>query len=275
MKKFEVRNSSFAKIGVLLLLVALMIGMLPAAAFAQSSDGPQVTSLVRALNVRSGPGLNYSVIGTLRQDQSLPITGQNAAGSWWQVKLADGRQGWVTGQTSLVSVEGDTSKVPQVAAPAAPAARPRGRSRRPIGFPELPAAARFIIANADGSGLRKLTTGIDPALSPDGKQVAFTRWDSSTPGTKGSVWVINSDGTGEKMVHSDVRQPKSPTWSPDGKALVINMQQGGTLEPSCYCGGWLSWRPGPCPNDPPLDSNGREVACYEDLGRAGWGLRAD
>ena len=75
------------------------------------------------------------------------------------------------------------------------------------------------------------------------------------------------------MVHSDVRQPKSPAWSPDSKALVINMQQGGTLEPSCFCTTWFSWRPGPCPRDPPLDSNGREAACFEDLGRAGWGLR--
>ncbi len=34
------------------------------------------------------------------------------------------------------------------------------------------------VINVDGSGLRRLTGGIiDPVLSPNGQQVAFTRWD--------------------------------------------------------------------------------------------------
>ncbi|MFC1974800.1 hypothetical protein ACFLXQ_00200 [Chloroflexota bacterium] len=89
--------------------------------------------------------------------------------------------------------------------------------------------------NNDGTNLRYLTTGIDPALSPDGQWVAFTRWDNPQNGALGSLWVINIDGTGERVILGDIRQPKSPTWSPDGMRIAVNMQAGGWLEPKRIC----------------------------------------
>lgn len=89
--------------------------------------------------------------------------------------------------------------------------------------------------NPDGSELRALTTGMDPALSPDGKQVAFTRWDGQNNGVTGSLWVINVDGTGERQVAWGMNQPKSATWSADGSQIVVSMQQGGKLYDSYLC----------------------------------------
>jgi dipeptidyl aminopeptidase/acylaminoacyl peptidase len=86
-------------------------------------------------------------------------------------------------------------------------------------------------SDVDGANLRYLTTGLDPTLSPDGQRVAFARWENPQNGALGSLWVINVDGTGERAILGDIRQPKSPTWSPDGQQIVLNMQHGGWLEP--------------------------------------------
>jgi TolB protein len=98
--------------------------------------------------------------------------------------------------------------------------------------------------NTDGTHLRHVTDGMDPALSPDGRQVAFTRWDNSQMGALGSVWVIplaetgdyrNVDGAGERLILEGVHQPKAPTWSPDGARIIISMQQGGWTEVRREC----------------------------------------
>lgn len=77
----------------------------------------------------------------------------------------------------------------------------------------------------DGGNLRYLTDGMDPSLSPDGQQVAFTRWDGPQHGSLGSLWLVNIDGTGERMILDEVNQPKSPVWSPDGSRIALAMSR--------------------------------------------------
>ncbi len=120
-----------------------------------------------------------------------------------------------------------------IVAPSAAAAEPGLTGT--VAFQTISGGPIYAI-NADGSHLRQLTTGMDPALSPDGKWVAFTRWEGSGDGAFGSLWVINVDGTGERQVQSFVRQPKSPTWSPDGTQVAVDMQHGGWVNPKRVCG---------------------------------------
>lgn len=49
----------------------------------------------RFLNVRSGPGTNFSTIGRLYSGESVPLVGRNGAGSWLQVRLGN-QKGWVS-----------------------------------------------------------------------------------------------------------------------------------------------------------------------------------
>jgi len=77
--------------------------------------------------------------------------------------------------------------------------------------------------DADGSGLRRLTDGLDPAWSPDGAQIAFGRWRSPW-----GIYLIQRDGSGEeRAVDGDLL--KEPAWSSDGSRLAfsINYSAGG------------------------------------------------
>ena len=77
------------------------------------------------------------------------------------------------------------------------------------------------VINADGTGLRQLTDGLDPAWSPDGKWVAFARWRKPSPG----IYIIGEDGNNETQIFGSPTA-KTPVWSPNGKGLAITRQNG-------------------------------------------------
>jgi dipeptidyl aminopeptidase/acylaminoacyl peptidase len=210
-------------LGLLAAAVAWMLDYRPASA----ATPPSLTVSANELNVRQGPGTNYAVSAVLQGGAAATALGRDATGAWYEPQLADGSTGWLS--AAYVQASGDVTSLPVVAAPATASAPTTTTGGSHIVFQTSSGGAIYIM-NPDGSGLRALTTGMDPALSPDGQQVAFTRWDGgSGDGALGSVWVINIDGSGERKIEGDVRQPKSPTWSPDGRQIVINMQQGGTI----------------------------------------------
>lgn len=74
--------------------------------------------------------------------------------------------------------------------------------------------------NGDGSDLKLITNGIDPAWSPDGKQIAYARWGATFPG----LYVINADGSGEHLVYSS-NKIRSPRWSADGKYIAFTQEK--------------------------------------------------
>ncbi|MGQ9490451.1 MAG: hypothetical protein ACUVS6_07000 [Anaerolineae bacterium] len=80
------------------------------------------------------------------------------------------------------------------------------------------------LVNADGTGLRRLTNGFDPALSPDGTQLAFVRW-----GSPDGLYVLDLH-TGQERCLATPKQPRGPAWSPDGTKIVISHS---TLQTTC------------------------------------------
>jgi uncharacterized protein YraI len=88
-----------------------------AAAAAQAAE-PQLVA-PGSVNIRSGPGTNYPVIGALNANAPVRVTGRNSDTSWWQIEISSGSAGWVA--SSVVSAS-NTESVPAVEAAAPPVA---------------------------------------------------------------------------------------------------------------------------------------------------------
>ncbi|MBI1880644.1 MAG: PD40 domain-containing protein [Chloroflexi bacterium] len=259
-------------------LVLLLVGVIlvPSAA-AQGNDARQLTVVAQALNVRSGPGLAYPAFDVLKQGDQVSVVSYDAANDWWQVKLFYGSTGWVSGGPAYVVVSGGVAKLPETAAtqqPSVPLSGPANSGTivfQTISGGPIYAVNPDTLAGTGGSNLRYLTTGLDPALSPDGQWVAFTRWDNPQIGALGSLWVINVDGSGERLVHQNIFQPKSPTWSPDGSQIILSMAYGEHLDTIRKCSGQLPRGA----TDVTVKREGKDdiVFCYTLLPNPNWGMR--
>lgn len=66
---------------------------------------PTVAGIIQSLqrvNVRTGPSVDFSGLTSLEPGTGVQIIGVNEDGTWYNVRLEDGREGWVT--TRLVFV---------------------------------------------------------------------------------------------------------------------------------------------------------------------------
>lgn len=71
----------------------------------------------------------------------------------------------------------------------------------------------------------------DPQISPDGGRVVFVRnfMDIMTDRRRSNLWIINSDGTGERPLTTGNKNYTSPRWSPDGTRLIyVTNVEGGS-----------------------------------------------
>jgi len=248
---------------------------------------PKAEVIIAALNIRQGPGLDYPIVGVAQAGDEFEIIGVNFLGDWLQVATHDGNTGWISGQipyTRLLATELDD--LPIVPSPRLTSTKTITAETTSTGsYDDLQGKLIFMTGSggdlyridANGRGLRQLTSGvIDPVVSPDGQQVAFTRWDGAE---FGALYTINIDGTNERAIVGDIRQPKSPTWSPDGEQIVISFQHGGLRDPGKTC---RNFKPGQEINLPDsritvtrfhVSRNGEIDICYLPFEDLHWQLR--
>jgi uncharacterized protein YraI len=69
------------------------------------------------VNVRSGPGTEYTILGKLRPESSLDITGRNDDSTWIRVNF-NGQEGWVAASVSDVTGDLATATVAEAGATA-------------------------------------------------------------------------------------------------------------------------------------------------------------
>ena len=90
------------KIAVGVSIPTMALALTATASFANSSEG---TVTADVLNVRSGPSTSYSVTTKIYKGNKVEIL--NTSNGWYNVKLSNGKTGWVSG--SYISISSQTT----------------------------------------------------------------------------------------------------------------------------------------------------------------------
>jgi hypothetical protein len=83
----------------------------------------------------------------------------------------------------------------------------------------------FYTINVDGTGLQRVTDGLDPFWSPDGSQIAFVRWRNPR-----GVWIVDVDSSGAPTNEwrvFDWGEARWPSFSRDGNRILFSRVNGG------------------------------------------------
>lgn len=86
---------------------------------APAPPAPATATVLLGANLRSGPGVDFGIVGAAQQGEAVTLVGRNADSTWYQTAAG----AWIFGQL-LENVPTDLPVVESPALPAAPAAEP-------------------------------------------------------------------------------------------------------------------------------------------------------
>lgn len=222
---------------------------------AADATGVTATVIVNGarLNIRSGPGTRYGIVGKASRNETVTVLARNEAADWVQIALPDTADGfgWVaatylrlsgaitelpvsdavsaapvptTTATTATALTATTTQITAATPTSQPitnaattgSARPASGLNGTLVFQSSPGGMIYGY-NLSSGRLWQLTNGFDPAISPDGQTVAFVRAGGET-----GLYLIAIDGSNERLIFSGRNTLAAPKWSPDGNYIVFS-----------------------------------------------------
>ena len=148
-----------------------------------------------------------------------------------RIERAGGGGAPATGRVDVGELYATDASLRTIAVPP-PAVRARRARRRQCRAPWSPDGTRIAfdrqddgynwiyVANADGSGVRRLTANFNwhPDWTPDGR-ISFIG--------DGGIWLINANGSGKRLlaqapIEITGREASVMSWSPDGAQVALS-----------------------------------------------------
>lgn len=142
--KIRLANGTEGWVNVTLITPNVAISSLPVLSTPTVTTTATALVSTGALNVRSGPGVTFSVITVASQGQTVMLLGRNANNTWAKIRLPNNAEGWVN--ASLLTPNVSISSLPLADSPAAPE-------------PPVPVAPGAVLSLRSGPGFNYPVTG--------------------------------------------------------------------------------------------------------------------
>lgn len=174
--KVRLSNGTEGWVNAAYITTSVPVTSLPIVDGSTGTGTPTAVVVTGALNVRSGPGVQYGSVAVIYQGAQVTLIGRNTDGSWAKIRLNNGAEGWVNAtliQTNvpignLPVVDGAGQPTPPMATNAVVTTGAlHVRSGPSLNFPSVTIINRGTALNLIG---RSAVTGWVQVVLPGGQQ---------------------------------------------------------------------------------------------------------